>query len=406
MCRYSICIFFFSCVITTGTLGNLITSVRDLEILVGETAYFNVSLTEPLSESITVNVSSKHTDVVTVDPSIIVYPKDSSEVSWRISLTGHSAGHVTVSATVSPENVTQTEDAFVHVTVQKSEQLTLISLIIGWIYFFAWSISFYPQIYENFKRKSVVGLNFDFLALNLVGFTLYGMFNCGLYWIPEVEAEYFRRNPRGLNPVQLNDIVFAVHAAFATLITIAQCLCYESADQRVSTTARSILSAFFLIFITSLGLTLFNVIEWLDFLYYCSYIKLTITLIKYVPQAFMNYQRKSTVGWSIGNVLLDFTGGMLSMGQMLINAYNFNDWASIFGDPTKFGLGLFSVFFDVFFIIQHYILYRHRPAYEPLPSGIKEYSSESSDENTPLIKSLVVPVTGDVQPAELSSEQH
>lgn len=25
--------------------------------------------------------------------------------------------------------------------------------VIGWIYFFAWSFSFYGQIYENFKRK-------------------------------------------------------------------------------------------------------------------------------------------------------------------------------------------------------------------------------------------------------------
>lgn len=37
----------------------------------------------------------------------------------------------------------------------------------------------------------------------------------------------------------------------------------------------------------------------------------------------MNYQRKSTVGWSIGNILLDFTGGMLSMLQMIVNAYNY-----------------------------------------------------------------------------------
>lgn len=37
----------------------------------------------------------------------------------------------------------------------------------------------------------------------------------------------------------------------------------------------------------------------------------------------MNYQRKSTVGWSIGNVLLDFTGGWLSMLQMFVNAYNY-----------------------------------------------------------------------------------
>ena len=35
-----------------------------------------------------------------------------------------------------------------------------------------------------------------------------------------------------------------------------------------------------------------------------------------------------------------------------------DDWSSIFGDPTKFGLGLFSVLFDVFFILQHYVFYR------------------------------------------------
>jgi len=36
----------------------------------------------------------------------------------------------------------------------------------------------------------------------------------------------------------------------------------------------------------------------------------------------MNFRRKSTVGWSIGNILLDFTGGMLSMLQMFLIAYN------------------------------------------------------------------------------------
>ena len=73
----------------------------------------------------------------------------------------------------------------------------------------------------------------------------------------------------------------------------------------------------------------------------------------------MNYLRKSTVGWSIGNVMLDFTGGFFSIGQMFIISYNNNDWGSIFGDPTKFGLGLFSVLFDIFFMYQHYILYRY-----------------------------------------------
>ena len=36
----------------------------------------------------------------------------------------------------------------------------------------------------------------------------------------------------------------------------------------------------------------------------------------------MNFRRKSTDGWSIGNVLLDFTGGLLSMLQMFLLSYN------------------------------------------------------------------------------------
>lgn len=38
----------------------------------------------------------------------------------------------------------------------------------------------------------------------------------------------------------------------------------------------------------------------------------------------MNFRRKSTVGWSIGNVLLDFTGGSCSIIQMFILAYNYS----------------------------------------------------------------------------------
>ena len=38
--------------------------------------------------------------------------------------------------------------------------------------------------------------------------------------------------------------------------------------------------------------------------------------------------------------------------------YFVDDWNSIFGDFTKFGLGAISVMFDVFFMVQHYCLYR------------------------------------------------
>jgi len=37
-----------------------------------------------------------------------------------------------------------------------------------------------------------------------------------------------------------------------------------------------------------------------------------------------------------------------------------DEWSSIFGDLTKFGLGFFSILFDIVFMTQHYILYREK----------------------------------------------
>ena len=40
-------------------------------------------------------------------------------------------------------------------------------------YFLAWVISFIPQLHINYTRKSVVGLSFDFVFLNIFGYLCY-----------------------------------------------------------------------------------------------------------------------------------------------------------------------------------------------------------------------------------------
>ena len=42
-----------------------------------------------------------------------------------------------------------TQNAFVLATVSISEALNIVSDVLGWIYFVAWSVSFYPQIYQG-----------------------------------------------------------------------------------------------------------------------------------------------------------------------------------------------------------------------------------------------------------------
>jgi len=256
------------------------------------------------------------------------------------------------------------------VEITRSTGLKIFIAVIGWIYFVAWSVSFYPQCWLNFKRKSVIGLNFDFIALNLTGFTCYTIFNCGLYFNANIRRLYFKVHPLGVVQVELNDVVFALHAVIITSITILQIAIYDRGRQTVSRVCRALLSAMLLFAAVTLILGGTNIITWLDWINYLSYIKLFITIIKYIPQAVMNFKRKSTDGWSIGNILLDFTGGSLSIMQMFLKAYNYDDWLSIFGNITKFGLGFFSVLFDILFILQHYVFYRHQVTpYEEIING-------------------------------------
>nr|XP_034191082.1 cystinosin homolog isoform X1 [Osmia lignaria]XP_034191083.1 cystinosin homolog isoform X1 [Osmia lignaria]XP_034191085.1 cystinosin homolog isoform X1 [Osmia lignaria]XP_034191086.1 cystinosin homolog isoform X1 [Osmia lignaria] len=355
-------------------------STQDIKVHLHSKESFELYLTQNLTENVLVKIEVQHPDLVATEPANFSVNASDSNYKWNIIIKGLGAGHSVVAVNVTPSNVTDFSDAFVRVTVERSDIIYHVSTVVGWVYFLAWSVSFYPQIYSNYKRKSVVGLNFDYLSLNLIGFIMYSLFNCGLYWIPEVELEYFRRYPKGLNPVQVNDIFFSLHAVFATVITIIQCFIYEIGNQKVSITARIIHVIFAVFILISTILAKVQTITWLDFLYYCSYVKLCITLIKYVPQAFYNYKRKSTVGWSIGNIFLDFTGGILSMLQMILNAYNYDDWESIFGDPTKFGLGFFSVAFDIFFILQHYVFYRDRQ--NARSNEILHRQENSDDEET------------------------
>jgi cystinosin len=58
-------------------------------------------------------------------------------------------------------------------------------------------------------------------------------------------------------------------------------------------------------------------------------------------------------------MLLDFAGGWLSLAQLCIDSALENDWSGVTGNPVKFGLSNITIIFDVIFMVQHYVLYRH-----------------------------------------------
>ncbi len=251
---------------------------------------------------------------------------------------------------------------------EEYDTLYYFSQVIGWIYFFAWSFSFYGQVIENYKRNSVKGLSFDFEAYNLLGFVGYTIYTIWGYIDPKI----------GTGSVAIQDIVFAIHAVLLTIVTIVQIFFYydkTDSDQKLSSVCRLIIICLIwgvlqIIFIERV-LCLYDPHQNEDkskFVFnsviYLGWCKVFISLIKYIPQAYFNYKRKSTEGWSIHNILLDFTGGSFSFAQNIIDTIR--GQSVIIDDPTqshtlniaKYALSFVSITFDIIFMIQHYCLYK------------------------------------------------
>ena len=70
-------------------------------------------------------------------------------------------------------------------------------------------------------RRSVVGLSFDYAALNLVGFLCYSAFNVALYYSPAIQEDYKHDNHGHSSAVRVNDVFFALHAAFMSAVVLA-----------------------------------------------------------------------------------------------------------------------------------------------------------------------------------------
>ena len=238
--------------------------------------------------------------------------------------------------------------------------LFYLSQVIGWIYFFAWSFSFYGQVIENHKRKSVKGLSFDFVIYNLLGFIGYTIYTIWGYIDPKI----------GTGKVSIQDIIFASHAVLITCITIVQIFIYfdkTDPNQKVSSTCKMICTCLIwgvmqILFIERV-LKLYDAHQTdtsfpFNSVIYLGWCKVFISLIKYMPQAYFNYSRKSTVGWSIMNILLDFTGGSFSFAQNIIDTIRGQtivDHNSL--NIAKYALSCISIVFDILFMTQHYCLY-------------------------------------------------
>ncbi|KAI9798339.1 MAG: hypothetical protein M1835_000002 [Candelina submexicana] len=270
----------------------------------------------------------------------------------------------------------------------------VVSRLLGWIYVACWSASFYPQPIYNFRRRSTYGLAIDFPVINILGFVTLTISNAVFLYSPLIRAQYAYRNRVSPEPtVRFNDLAFAAHGVFMTCLSYTQfwpALWGFKVDKRHQTVSRPALGVT-VGSLVGLGVVCMIVAlrgidggaeasgwAWIDAIYAIGYVKLLVTFVKYIPQAWVNYKRKSTDGWTILQILLDLSGGVFSIMQLLIDSSLQGDWSGITGNPVKLGLGNVSIFFDMIFIVQHFWLYRG--------SGAKETSEDVlNGEQRPLL---------------------
>ena len=253
----------------------------------------------------------------------------------------------------------------------------LLSSIIGYIYFLAWSSSFYPQIVMNYERQTTRGLSVDFCVLNVLGYCCYTVYTTTFFWNKGIAEEYKRRFSSGDDDideksseaeitVQGNDVAFAIHALIMASVTLSQVGIYDTFESRPPSKRVIVIIfstiSFCMAYVCFTWAVKGNV-DFLGFLYVLGMVKLGVTIGKYVPQVLLNKQRKSTVGWNVKNVILDLTGGILSLIQLVGDCASMKDYSGLVGNPVKIFLSLVTIFFDVIFLLQHYVMYPERSSY-------------------------------------------
>lgn len=165
----------------------------------------------------------------------------------------------------------------------------VVSAAVGYVYFLAWSVSFYPQVVSNSKRRSTAGLSPDFCVLNVLGFSCYAAYNASFFWSKTIQDLYRKRHGEDAEiTVQSNDVAFALHALILSSVTVLQ-IAYYGGGYRALKLSKFVVAVIVMILIVcgtypvlvvttaSSGKETFN---WLDFLYLLSFVKIGISLIK------------------------------------------------------------------------------------------------------------------------------
>lgn len=254
-----------------------------------------------------------------------------------------------------------------------------IDNVLGLIYVCSWSVSMYPPVLTNWKKRSSTAISIDFVILNTAGyFYLLISLILQLYrWIPigevikngDASAEKLIIRPK----VTTFDYWYCLHGFIMNWVLVSQVIYGHTLwgfkkDLHIRRMKPVYLKFLQLSIIVFIGLSAKFCYEnvtndWSNSrtLNYCNnlfLLKISMSLAKYFPQVKHNYERKSMNGFAIQSVFLDVTGGLAALSQLIYQlsedkGFNYVSFTANFG---KIGLALVTLIFNFTFISQ-WLLY-------------------------------------------------
>lgn len=239
----------------------------------------------------------------------------------------------------------------------------------GYGILFCWSISFYPQLIQNWQRKSTAGMSVGSVWYNFLGFTLYLVYAI----------------VTGQHMIQCQ--IFAGHAVLITALTLMQVPLYATNTLGEFPQLRGKPAGFALIVMDlCLALSVGKVMTIMDLMYACGSLKIAISLARYAPQFHLNWQRKSTDGFAMGAIFCDFAGCVCVFLQLLASCeYEAStgslrsawSWEPMNENKARIFLGVTAIFCNFAFVYQRFVMYPGAIPKEDSPTNSIYKSSAS-----------------------------
>lgn len=257
--------------------------------------------------------------------------------------------------------------------------------LLGLLYVAAWSISMYPPVITNLRKRSSAAISKDFVLLNSAGY-FYLLISLTIqlfFWVPTSRTVLQDGTvPADLKPKVTNfDFWYCFHGFVMNLVLLSQVI-YGVKLWKLKTDNFHIrMKPYYYRFLV-ISIVVFSILTfrfgvengkqgWSNTrsLSYCNslfVLKISMSLIKYIPQVIHNYDRKSMEGFAIQSVVLDVTGGIASLLQLLVQITNEHElnYMTIVSNFGKIGLALVTLTFNFIFISQ-WLLFRKSRNFKP-----------------------------------------